>query len=95
MRRVDRPTGLAKGRGKVATAFYSNRQGASLMDAVLFTHDIQYEIGILFHEKLRRAGVSTSLFVAPGQYAHFSGPLTSNQGRNEDKLQRCLAEQLT
>ncbi|KAL8269806.1 hypothetical protein Esti_006285 [Eimeria stiedai] len=32
---------------------------------ILFTHDIQYEVGVLFHERLRRAGVKTSLFIAP------------------------------
>ncbi|OEH75027.1 alpha beta hydrolase fold domain-containing [Cyclospora cayetanensis] len=47
---------------------------------VLFTHDIQYEIGILFHERLRRAGVSTSLFVAPGMHAFFGSDAWSSFG---------------
>lgn len=49
--------------------------------AVLFTHDIQYETGVLFHEKLRRAGVPTSLFIAPGQptFAKVSFPVTCKQ----------------
>lgn len=36
---------------------------------VLFTHDIMYDLGILFHEKLRRQGVHTGLYIAPGMSA--------------------------
>lgn len=49
--------------------------------SVLFTHDIQYETGVLFHEKLRRAGVPTSLFIAPGEptFAKVSFAVTYKQ----------------
>lgn len=50
------------------------------MSMILFTHDIQYEIGILFHERLRRAGVHTSLFVAPGLHGFFGSDAWSSFG---------------
>ncbi|KAL8439396.1 hypothetical protein Efla_001866 [Eimeria flavescens] len=47
---------------------------------ILFTHDIQYEIGVLFHERLRRARATTSLFVAPGMHGFFGSDAWSAFG---------------
>ncbi|CDJ65305.1 alpha/beta hydrolase fold domain containing protein, putative [Eimeria necatrix] len=60
---------------------------------ILFTHDIQYETGVLFHEKLRRAGVPTSLFIAPGVHAFFGSDAWSSFGVRavEWTIQRILA----
>ncbi|PHJ22742.1 alpha beta hydrolase fold domain-containing protein [Cystoisospora suis] len=47
---------------------------------VLFTHDIMYDIGILFHEKLRRQGVHTGLYIAPGFHGFYGSDRWSRFG---------------
>ncbi|KEP61890.1 UNVERIFIED_CONTAM: alpha/beta hydrolase fold domain-containing protein [Hammondia hammondi] len=47
---------------------------------VLFTHDIMYDIGVLFHEKLRRHGVRTGIYIAPGFHGFFGSDRWSRFG---------------
>lgn len=47
---------------------------------VLFSHDIAFDAGILYHEKLRRLGVSTGLFTAPGVHGFYGCDLWSKHG---------------
>ncbi|KAF8820936.1 alpha/beta hydrolase fold domain-containing protein [Cardiosporidium cionae] len=47
---------------------------------VLFKHDILYDIGLLFHEKLRKCGIYTGLFSAPGMHGFYGNQLFSRYG---------------